>query len=125
MVTTSLYGLTLLLLCLMLLHILVIGGLIPYRNLWGGKLKTKGEMYRAEPISLLITIVLLGVLLKQLDLINLPITWTVVRVMLWLMTLIFVGITILNFLSENQYERFLFAPLSLLMTVFSFILAVQ
>ncbi len=59
----------------------------------------------------------------QAKVIKLKIHPIVLKIALWLMVFIFAMNTIGNILSLNDMERYIFTPITLLLTIFSFILA--
>lgn len=59
----------------------------------------------------------------QAKVIKLRIHPIVLKITLWLMVFIFAMNTISNIMSLNDMERYIFTPITLLLTIFSFILA--
>ncbi len=125
MVTTAQYGLIILLICSMILHILVVLKVLPYKMLWGGRISTDAQMYRLETISLLTNLVFLVAILSQLELVDVHISHTWMKILMWIMVVAFTMNTFGNASSKNQLEKFLFTPLTFIMAIFSLILALQ
>ncbi|MCS7037828.1 MAG: hypothetical protein RMJ33_01080 [Saprospiraceae bacterium] len=107
---------------LMLLHIAVLLGWLPYDKVWGGRLKRRRDMYRFEALSLLLSLVFLSIALQRAGLsIGLP--NGAVRYGLWFIGILFAASTLGNLLSKNSFERWVMTPLALVMGACAFWLA--
>jgi hypothetical protein len=105
------------------LHILILIKVIPYHLIWGGRLKTDKEMYRFEIVSILINALFVIIILVQAKIFAIDILEKVMTYALWLMTGLFVLNTWGNAISKNKLEKRLFTPVTIIMTIFSLILA--
>lgn len=111
------------LLATILFHFLVLLGIVPYQIVWGGRLQNQREMIHFELVSILLNFLMFAIVAIQARVIKLRVHPIVVKIALWLMVFIFVMNTIGNIISLNELERYIFTPLTLLLAIFSFILA--
>ncbi|HEY0355353.1 MAG TPA: hypothetical protein VGC29_04065, partial [Flavisolibacter sp.] len=107
----------------LVLHCSILLKIVPYQMVWGGRLKSDQEMYRFEFISIIINMVLLFFIIIYSNLLDIGMPGQVSRIILWFMTIVFVLNTFGNAVSKNKWEQRLFTPLTILMALFSFVLA--
>ncbi len=107
---------------LLLLHMAVLLGWVPYDRVWGGRLKSRRDLYRFEALSLLLTLAFLGVVLQRAG-VRVGLPEVVVHYGLWLMGIVFAASALGNLLSKNNFERQVMAPLALVMGVYALWLA--
>ncbi|HUH33568.1 MAG TPA: hypothetical protein VLZ28_06405 [Daejeonella sp.] len=119
------YGLLSILSIIVLFHLLVICGIIPFEIVWGGRLKDFSQMIVFETISISLNLVMLFVVASDASLIKLKLNSLIIRIGLWTMCALFILNTAGNLLSNNETERLVFTPLTVLLSVFSFRLAVS
>lgn len=123
MVYIAQYGLIIILSILLIFHFLILIQLIPFRSVWGGRLKSYKEMVRLETLSIFANFFFLFVILVQSQTIKIEFPTITLPILLWVMTTLFFFNTFGNILSKNQLERRLFAPITIILAFFSFILA--
>ncbi len=123
MITIAQFGLLILLSLFLLLHFSILIKIIPYNLVWGGKLNSIQEMYRFEIFSILINALFVIVILKQMSFLTIDIPKKVITYSLWLMTGLFILNTLGNAISKNKLEKRLFTPITILLAIFSLILA--
>ena len=123
MIFIATYGLMTLLFLFLVLHCSILLKIVPYQMVWGGRLKSDQEMYRFEFISIIINMVLLFFIIIYSNLLDIGMPGQVSRIILWFMTIVFVLNTFGNAVSKNKWEQRLFTPLTILMALFSFVLA--
>ena len=123
MIFIATYGLMTLLFIFLVLHFIIMLKILPYQMVWGGRLKSDQEMYRFESISIIINLVLLFFIINYSNLLDIGLPTHISRFILWLMTIVFVLNTLGNAVSKNKLEQILFTPLTILMALFSFVLA--
>jgi hypothetical protein len=98
-------------------HTLIITGIIPFTIVWGGKLKTEAEMVRFEIISLSINIFLFLTVLMTLGYLRASIPSRIIRFVLWTFALLFLVNTIGNLFAETNLERWIFTPMTLVLSI--------
>jgi hypothetical protein len=123
MINFAQYGLIVILSLFLVLHICVLLKFIPYNIVWGGRLKTDTEMYRFEVVSILMNLFFLFVILVQSGFLIIDFPKIIMTVILWVMTILFLFNTFGNIKSKNKIEQKLFTPITIILTIFSLILA--
>ena len=125
MISTAQFGLLFLLSLLLLLHFIILIKIIPYNLIWGGRLKSNNEMYRFEIFSILINSLFIIVILTQVGFIKINIPNRIITYALGFMTGLFLLNTFGNAVSKNKIERLLFTPITILLFLFSLVLALS
>jgi hypothetical protein len=100
-------------------HIMIVAGIIPYGMVWGGRLKDDSQMFSFEFVSILVNLLMLTAVATHAGLIRWRINPTFLKVVLWLMAGVFLVNTVGNLVSENEWERIIFTPVTLLLSIFS------
>ncbi|MDB5234121.1 MAG: hypothetical protein JWR44_1114 [Hymenobacter sp.] len=115
----ALHGLLTIFLTTTVFHVLVLVGVIPFGMVWGGRLRDHSQMVTFEAVSLAVTLLMLAVVGVRAGYVKIRIHKRVVQGVLWLMMLLFLANTVGNLLSENEFEKMVFTPLTLLLALFS------
>lgn len=123
MVNFAQNGLIIILSILLVLHFLILLKIIPYNIVWGGRLKSDAEMYRFEIVSILINLFFLFIILVQSSILTIDFPKKTMTIILWFITALFVLNTFGNVRSNNKIEQKLFTPITIILTIFSLILA--
>ena len=118
-------GLLAILSSIIVFHLLVITGVIPYQIVWGGRLQNVNQMLKFEAVSLLLNLVMVTWVARSLGRIQLKVNENVLRIGFWIMFLLFLLNTVGNLLSNNGLEKIIFTPLTALLALFSFRLAIK
>jgi hypothetical protein len=116
-------GLLLLLSVLVVFHGLILLRIIPFEMIWGGRLKDASEMVSFESISILVNLLMLSIVAIKGNLLKINIHPGILKVALWAMFGLFLLNTIGNFLSINWFEKAVFAPITLVLSLFCLRLA--
>jgi hypothetical protein len=106
-----------------LFHLLVILGIIPFENIWGGRLKDRKEMLQFETFSMVINLAFVVIVLVKSRFLNLKISPQIITILLWLMAILFALNTIGNLFAVNNLEKYIATPITLLLSILCFILA--
>jgi len=125
MISMTQLGLLILLSLFLVLHFIILLKIIPYNLVWGGRLKSDKEMYRFEIFSILINLLFVIIILVQADFWMINIPNKIITYALWLMTGLFLLNTLGNVTSKNKLEQRLFTPITILLAIFSLILALS
>ncbi len=80
-------------------------------------------MYRFEAVSILINLIFLFVILVQSQVLTIDIPKQIMTFLFWTMTTLFLFNTLGNVISKNALEQRLFAPITIILTMLSLILA--
>lgn len=117
-------GLLSILLMVIVFHVLVLTGVVPFQMVWGGRLAGRQEMIVFETISILLNALMLLAVGLHTGLLRLSVNRKITTVALWLMVILFLVNTVGNLFSNNQTEKIIFTPLTLILGLLSFRLAV-
>jgi hypothetical protein len=118
-------GILILLSLFILFHALIITGVVPFDMVWGGRLKNHSQMLSFETISIAANLIMLAVVGIYAGIIKVKINPGIIAGAFWLMFGLFSFNTIGNLLSNNQLEKVLFTPVTVLLAIFSLRLAVD
>ena len=116
------FGLLILFSLLLIFHILVLVKVIPYSIIWGSRLKSDADLYKFEVISLLVSALFIFLILIQAKFIFVPINPLIMTISLWIMAGLFTLNTLGNLMSKNKWEKIIFTPITILLTVLSVVL---
>lgn len=118
-------GLFALLSALVLFHLLVVLHVIPFTVIWGGRITDNIQMITFEFISIIVNLIMLGVVAINAELVNVPIHTSVTKGALWVMFALFVLNTLGNVTSKNHYEKWIFTPVTLILSILCLLLAIS
>lgn len=107
---------------LVIFHFLILVRVIPFVFIWGGKLKDVSQMFLFETVSVIINSVMILIVATNARFIKSGIEPIIIKGALWAMFLLFILNTIGNFNSLNQFEKNVFAPTTLLLSLLCLIL---
>jgi heme/copper-type cytochrome/quinol oxidase subunit 4 len=105
-------------------HLLVIFGIVPYSIVWGGRLTSKFQMIAFETISFIINLIIILLVLLRVGYIKTSRT-NLTRISMWVIFGIFVLNTVGNLFSASSLERAIFTPLTLLLALLTGRLALK
>lgn len=118
-------GLLLFLSLFVLLHLLILFSIIPFEMVWGGRIKNHDEMVRLELVSIVANLLMLAIVAVRAGLLRIRLSNTFMRVVFWLMSGLFLLNTVGNILSTNDFERFVFTPVTIILTMLCLRLAIS
>ena len=98
-------------------HIMVLTGVIPYAIVWAGKISTAAEMRKLEVISILVNAFSIIILLLRANHIKNKIPVKILNAIIWLLVVLFSLNTIGNLFAESQFELYFFTPLTLISAI--------
>ncbi len=124
-VHTAARAVIIILLLIIVFHVLVLGGIIPYKIVWGGRLENTTDMIRFEVVSIGINLLMLAIVANKSGYLNWGKSKQWVRIGLWIMVVLFSINTLGNIVAINIWEKIIFTPLTLLLAFFSFRLAID
>lgn len=107
----------------LLFHALVIGGVVPFQVVWGGRLSGRDQLLAFEAVSVGLNLLMLAVVAGWAGLLRVRMPAGLLRAALWLMVALFALNTAGNLLSKNEVEQLVFTPLTLLLALLSLRLA--
>lgn len=108
-----------------LFHLLVIMKVIPSTIIWGGRIENQQELLKFESISIILNVFFLLILLMINTTIKVKVKPIVFRLVLCLMSALFILNTIGNLLAKSSIETMIFTPVTILLSIFSLYLALN
>ena len=108
---------------IVIFHFLVIFGIVPFQNVWGGRLKTQEEMLKFEAFSIVLNLIFIAVVLVKAGFWKVKISPKIISILLWIMTILFALNTIGNLFAVNNLEKYIATPITFILSVLCFILA--
>ena len=112
-------GLLIIFSLVIIFHAVVLIGFIPIDMVWGGRLTSKSELMVFETISILLNSLMICVVLVHAGKIKISINTGVIKILLWIMILLFLLNTIGNLNAINNWEKFIFTPVTFILALFS------
>jgi len=116
--------LLILLVLLVVFHLLVIAGIVPYNIVWAGKINNRTQLLRMESISLVVlalAILLVTLKMGYLTFLNYP---AVINGGMWVLFAFFLLNTLGNLTAKSPVEKYGFGTLTLLMSLCYLVLAI-
>lgn len=109
----------------LLFHLLVVVEVIPYKHVWGGRLKSVEQMYILEAISMFMNFLILIVVLIRGEYIqpHMPISTTVA--FSWIFFVLFTLNTLGNITSMDSLEAKIFTPITFILAILFLRLAIK
>jgi hypothetical protein len=105
-------------------HLLVIVGIIPFQIVWGGRLTNQAQMIQFETISIIVNLIMLMIVAFRAGFFQASIKPIIITAALWSMCILFLLNTVGNLASINLFEKLVFTPLTLLLSLSCFRLAI-
>lgn len=106
-------------------HFLVLAQVIPYKIVWGGRLESDTQMIRFEVISIALNLIMLTLVAINSGYLKWEIGRRWIQPGMWIMVALFLFNTVGNLFAINDWERWIFTPLTFLLTMFSLRLAIE
>jgi hypothetical protein len=110
---------------IIIFHFLVLLRIIPFGNVWAGKLKSVDEMYVYESISIFVNCLLILIVLVKGQMINPKISPKVISALLWIFIILFILNTIGNLTSKTSLEKIIATPLTFIFALLCFRLVIN
>lgn len=110
---------------ILIFHLMIVSGLVPYDMVWGGRLENREQMLGFESVSIALNLLLLGIVLVKSGRLKIEIQPKILRVCFWIMGGLFALNTLGNLLSNNLWEAIIFSPLTLVLSFYSFKIAAR
>ena len=111
--------------CMVVFHLLVLTGVIPYNMVWGGRLENASQMYIFEAVSLIVNLAIIVVVAVKGGYLKPFLSKRTIAYILWALVILFSLNTIGNLLSKNSLELILFTPLTLISAVLCYRMAIE
>jgi len=114
-----------LLLALLLMHIAILAGILPFNIVWGGNFEFGTEMLKMEIFALFITILFIITTYLKLKAIKTHRNAKMINIGLWIMFFYFTLNIIGNLLSKTPTEMMIFIPLTVLLSLLTLRLIIE
>lgn len=119
------FGLLSVLALIVIFYLIVLVGILPYEIVWGGRLEDSSQMIVFEILSITLNLFMLFVVGVRAGFVMQRTNPLVIKSCLWLMAILFIVNTIGNLFSINQWEKMIFTPITIMLTIFSLRLALS
>ena len=106
-------------------HLLVIIQIIPSSIVWGGRLTNQQELFIFESISIVLNVFFILIMLLINGSIKVKVKAFFIRAIVWLMSCLFILNTLGNLIAKSSIETIVFTPITIMLSVFSFYLAIN
>jgi len=113
-----------LLFCLVIFHLLILSGTIPYNIVWGGRLESVSQMHVFEAVSITVNLAAIAIVGMKAGYIKAYLSEKVVNVLLFTLAMLFTLNTVGNIFSITDLERIVFTPLTLISAALCYRLAI-
>ncbi|MCJ8013520.1 hypothetical protein MUG84_17475 [Paenibacillus sp. KQZ6P-2] len=110
---------------LVIFHILILLRIVPYETVWGGQIVDSSSLMILECIALFLTIMFILVISIKIGYIKTKRFMKANNIGIWIMFGYFSLNTIGNFASVVSVEKMILAPITILMTLLAFRLALE
>ena len=110
---------------LALFHVLILLGVLPNSFIWGAKTTDAAEIAKLETVALIMSLFFLSFFLLKKYLMNKGNSQKVINIFMWIMFIWFTFNIIGNILSSSTIEKVIFIPVSILLSLVSFRLAIE
>lgn len=121
----SAYGIIIILSAMVVFHLLIVTGVIPFNMVWGGRLKSQEQMLGFEAFSISINVFMVWAVGTYAGIFKFSANRSFLKGVLWTMVALFLLNTLGNLASVNEWEKMTFTPITLLLSLFSLRLALQ
>lgn len=104
----------------LLFHLMVLTGIIPYNIVWGGRLQSKEQMLVFEVVSILLNAILLRAVLSKAGYIKRLFSVKWLNIILGFFAVLFLLNTVGNLFAEQTLETLLFTPVTFIFSLLCF-----
>ncbi len=111
--------------CVVVFHLLILVGVIPYAIVWGGRLESASQMYVFEAVSLAINLGMMLVIGVKGGYVKPCLSHGVVRAILWVLVILFLLNTVGNLFSLSTLESIVFTPLTLVSALLCYRMVIE
>lgn len=109
----------------LIFHFIILLQFIPFDYVWGGRLKTKEQMYGFESISILVNILFVIIVLIKIKVLHFNIPFQLIRYCLFFMSALFLLNTLGNLNAVTSAETLVFTPITFILSMACLVLALE
>ncbi|ANX13903.1 hypothetical protein ABE41_017970 [Fictibacillus arsenicus] len=110
---------------MLLLHILILLKIVPYDFIWGGQINNTADLYRLESISILIQCGFIFIISLRAGYIFPGKLKKTANVGVWIIFIFMILNTIVNITSSSGIESLVMTPLTIILAILTFRLALE
>lgn len=110
---------------LILFHIMVLSGRIPYNIVWAGKIKSRKELIKFESLSIIILLFAVGIILLKVEYLTIISNRLFIDILTWILFILFFLNTFGNLTAKNKFEKYAFGSVTILISLLLLLLAVD
>lgn len=110
---------------LVIFHALVLMDIFPYDQTWGGSIQDKSQVILYEGFATALNIIFILIVSIKLDYLKIHGLKKMASIGIWVMCAFFTLSLIGNIMAEGQLERTIFIPLSIILLLLSFKIALS
>ncbi|MBP7478293.1 MAG: hypothetical protein KA797_07205 [Chitinophagales bacterium] len=109
----------------LIFHMLILAQIIPFEIVWGGRLKDVEEMRKFEIISIIANLCMLLIIGIRARKIPFQLSPKMLQIIIGAMGILFLLNTLGNLFSQNNFERYFFSPITLILSLCCFRIAFE
>ena len=109
---------------LIVFHLLVLAGEIPFHIVWGSRLKNRKQMIKFELISISTLMVIITLVLHRIQYLSIWKNLSIDRGAMWCIFALFILNTVGNVQSPNRWEKYGFGILTMILALLCLYLAI-
>lgn len=91
--------------------------MVPKEIVWGGRINSQDQFFTLEIVSISLNVFMLLIVLIYMGAIRWKLKPVILKSAFWIMFLLFLLNTVGNLFSENEFEKTVFTPLTLLLAL--------
>lgn len=110
---------------LIIFHILIMTGIVPYDIVWGGQIIDDVSLMKFEIFALVTSVLFLAIILLKINHLKFKKFRKIINIAVWIMFVYFLLNTVLNFASGVSLEKLIFTPITIILSVLIFRLAIE
>lgn len=110
---------------MIIMHILIMLKILPSDFVWGGQINDDASLMRLELIALIVSFVFLAIAIIKMNSLKAEKSQKVINVVVWFMFFYFLLNIVGNLASDSTLEKIIFLPITVILTVTTFRLAIE
>ncbi|WP_108124794.1 hypothetical protein [Saccharospirillum mangrovi] len=113
------------LLCLVVFHLLLLVGVVPFDQVWGGRLNNTVQVRVFETISLVVTVLVMAVVAMKVGYLRPVLVPWLINAVLWVLVGLFLLNALGNLASTQAVETFVFTPVTMIAALLCYRLVIE
>ena len=105
---------------IIIFHMFIVTGIIPYSIVWGGRLTSTAEMLQFEAVSIGINLLVIALFAAEGGYLRKRLPHNIKTIVLWILFGLFIANTVANVFAVEWIEKIIFTPLTLLFAVWTY-----